>query len=124
MKKSTITFISFIVMITSLIGLAFLPKMKGYAVKYVITENGPKFRTFERELYDVQEYEEGHYYFVDDDGKFFEGNLQEWTRNRLYCGFILIVKLAFLFSTLITFGFGIFYYNIKRITTKNNYLSS
>lgn len=124
MKKTTILLISFILFVISLVLLCILPNGRGEAVKYVIDKNVPKFKTIEGELFEVKEYEEGHYYMVDGEDNIYETNLQEWSRNRFYCFFVLIVKLVFLFSSLIFFGLVVFYYGLRRIVKKGNYLTS
>ncbi len=119
MKRSTVVFISFIMIIASLIALCLFPDFGGYAVKHVITEDGPKFKTLETELYDVEEYTEGHYYLVDDDGKAFEVTAKEWKRSRMFCVLLLSVKLTFLVSVLVFFTLGFFPSLFKRFTAKN-----
>ena len=122
MKKATIVWISFIMLIASLCGLYFFPDFGGYAVKYVMTDDGPKFKTLETELYDVEEYREGHYYLVDDDGKAYETTAQEWKRSRMFCVLLLSVKLTIIVSVLVFFALGLFPSLFKRFKPTNNSL--
>ena len=89
MKRVTIVGISLVIFIISLFVLYFFPHIDGEAVKYVMTENGPKFKELEGKLYDVEEYKEGHYYLVDDDELIVETTIQEWKKKQNAVHFII-----------------------------------
>lgn len=124
MKRRTIVIISLVVIILDLFcmwGLA-LSNIKGYAVKYVVTENGPKFKELEGKTYDITEYSEGLFYLADEKGNISETDIQSWRKTRLVNVLSLIVKLVFLIGCLLFFGLGWFYPLFKTIITQKNYI--
>ncbi|MBO4319664.1 MAG: hypothetical protein J5857_04270 [Treponema sp.] len=122
MKRVTIAGISLIIFIISLFVLYFFPHIDGEAVKYVMTENGPKFKELEGKLYDVEEYKEGHYYLVDDNEIIVETTIQEWKKSRMLCILSLVIRLVAIASILVFSLLGFFYPMLKTLSTKKNYL--
>lgn len=122
MKRIIVVRISFIIFLISLTGLFFFPQTDRDAVKYVNTENGPRFRTFELEKYDVTEYEEGQYYLVDKEGNITKTDAQSWKKSWMMEIFVCIIKSVLLLSFLIFAFTGWFYPLFKTVITQKNYI--
>jgi hypothetical protein len=81
--------ISLVILSISMFALYFLENGRSYTVKYVTTENGPKFKELEGDLYDVEEYKEGHYYLADDEGIITETTEKDWKESTKRIAFLL-----------------------------------
>jgi len=114
--------ISLVILSISMFALYFLENGRSYTVKYVTTENGPKFKELEGDLYDVEEYKEGHYYLADDEGIITETTEKDWKKNRMLGIISVIVRLISIASVLVFSFLGYFYPLLKTLVTKQNYL--
>ena len=121
MKRMQVVNVSFVILVISFLGLIFFPKAPdGDAVKYVITENGPKFKSFGNEEYEVEEYKENHFYLVNSDKQIIETTQATWKKRRTMSIVKLVIKILNVLSSLTFFVLALFYPVFKTVLAKRD----